>query len=209
MTITEITEDSVIHKLGDMVAEANPLSKPLFMSSGVPRSSGLHLSQIIQDLYYGDKPEEETPDYTRMCVGFAWEILLADALGRVFHQADLCDAGILLHPGEYERDGILMSPDATYLYDNVLEEYKATWTNSKKPIAEHPAWICQTKSYCYVLGMDTVRFRVLHIMGDYKGGGPIIKTWLVTYTQEEMERNWFVVKQHAIEKGWLQPKGGA
>ena len=190
---------------------ANPAAPPLIMSSGVPRSGGLHLSTILRDLYgYSSKDAEKSQDEVyqanvAMSIGFAWEILIGWAIGQVFHQADLEDAGILIHPGEYELDGVRMSPDALWVYEDCLEEWKCTQRSTKRHISEQRLWLWQAQSYCKAIGFTKVRFRVLHLRGDYghgPSGQPCVKTWVIEFTPEELEANWCMVMLHKDSKEW-------
>jgi hypothetical protein len=207
LEITEI-EDSVVYKLSDTIANIHPFAPPLVMSSGVPRSGGLHLTQITSDLFGYSREEGSTEGNERMAVGFAFEHLLSWAIGQVFHQEPE-SGGVMIHPGEWEKDGIKMSPDALWVYEDVLEEWKATYKSSLKPLEENTTWLWQNKAYCHALGMKKARFRVLHLNGAYRRGtgrcanGPCIKTWFVEYSEAELESNWSMVVQHARSKGWL------
>lgn len=209
MIVTEV-KDTIVYKMDNIIKNFDPLAPPLIMSSGVPRSDGLHLTKITGDLFgYGERDPNDTEGTERMATGFALEYILSWAIGQVFHTDDLHNAGILVHAGEVELDGIKMSPDAVWVYDDLLEEFKATWTSSNKPITERTTWLWQTKAYCLALGLNKVRFRILHVNGSYHKGtgrcanGPCFKTWLVTYTDEELQENWKMIVSHAKAKGWL------
>lgn len=204
--------DAVVYKLSSVIDElALKGVPPMIMDSGVPRSGGLHLTQITSSMAgYGDRDESSTEGTERMALGFAWEHLLSWAIGQVFHQTTIEDAGILIHTGEIELESIKMSPDCVWMYDDLLEEWKATWKSSNKTPEDYTLWRWQSMAYCLALGMNKVRMRVLHINGSYHRGegkckdGPCVKTWLIEYTDEELAQNWRNIKSHARIKGWLK-----
>ncbi len=178
------------------------------------RSPGLHVSQIVksicQELYprrFGKAGEEEDFSWERMEMGFAWEEVLSQGLITRFNRVR---SDIIMHPGEVEVDvdgtTIYMSPDGINLEEESVEEYKCTWASSftRKIDDDFFAhWIWQTKAYCYGVGMEATIFRVLFINGDYRGSGPVVKTWRVEFTELEIEENWEMLCNAARSKGWL------
>jgi hypothetical protein len=207
----KLIEDSIVLKMQDALEHMERLdSPPLIMSSGVPRSRGLHLSTILRDLYgYTSNPGDSGLEGNeRMALGFAWEHVISWGLGQVFHQADLEDEGIIIHPCEYEKDGITGSPDCLWVYEDLLEEWKATWKSTARHLEEQRLWLWQTMGYCHMIGFDRVRFRVFHVNGSYHKGvgrcaqGPCVKTWLVSFTQDDLLRNWDMILRHRDSKQW-------
>ncbi len=155
----------------------------------------VHLSDI-----YTSMEKEMNPRSVRESGNdLYWEVgfLFEEALGVVLGER----LGVRL--GEVELDGIVMSPDGVDWVNGRLEEYKCTWKSSKTTPEVVWKWMVQTKGYCKVLGFTEVLFRILYLMGDYKGSGPQYKEFLVTFTQEDIDGNWEMVKAHAKRKGWL------
>jgi len=187
--------------------------------SGVPRTpSGgtkgkLHLTDVIHaiehrlDRHYKGNGFEDR-DLT-MEVGFWWE----EMLGMVHANRHA------VRIGEVEKDDIIGSPDGkgpdtgvVKTVDGkptlvvppipgkvVLEEYKFTWKSSKNSPSTNWYWMTQCKSYCHMLGLDTVVMRICHIMGNYKGSGPLYRVARIAYTERELYENWRMITEYAEE----------
>lgn len=213
--IATLIKDSIIYKLeSEIQAVAESAAPPLIMSSGVPRSGGLHLSTIIRSLY-AHTFKGGGRDYTSvgggteyMALGFAWERVLERVIAEVFPSER-----ILLHPGEVVSDGIAMSPDGIDTVDALLEEWKCTFKSAvKRPdTGDFPTWMAQIKAYCRALEFTKCRLRILHLRGSYfkpledgkVADGPIVRTWLLEFTQQELDDNWRNIVNHAKELGLL------
>jgi len=189
------------------------LRENLVAESGVDRSPGLHVSEIIDDILttlYGNLHPGEEVDQAKQGQfekGFIWERLLSSAFGE----------RSAVRPSEVEKDGIVGSPDGInrvrlidgggIVYGNgerVLEEYKCTTYSSTKDPGQNERWIMQVKAYCYMLGLQTCLFRILYLLGDYRENRyPIYKVWLLDFTELELRENWDMIINHARFKGWL------
>jgi hypothetical protein len=170
------------------------------------RSRGLHLYDILQDINASLDPEryggriEDTPEFA--VVGMAFENLLAAHLRDLVPQWE--------KPGEFTSAGIAMSPDGfgDPRWDGI-DEMKATW----KKVPEVEQDFCdeekfahyhrQAKAYCRVLGVARARFRVLFVCGTYRPALPVYKTYIVEYTEQELEDNWRMILQHGKDIGLL------
>jgi len=173
--------------------------------SGDAHSPGVHVSAIISDFLdtlhgkrYADS--DETARQGQFEKGFVWERLLSAAFAK---RVD--------HPGEIELDGILGSPDALEVNEDgdlVVDEYKATlmsaavlpeaWADKRRE------WLMQTQSYCHMLGLDTARFHILHLCGDYRENrAPIYRVWELTYSALELAENWRTIVNHARHRGLI------
>lgn len=199
---TQLIKD-VVHKSVEEALATSPhhLSPPMIMNSGVPRTGGLHLSEIIRDLYKKLNPIrfQDGGGFERMALGFAWEWVLSDAIARVFPSDRL-----LIHMGELECDGIKMSPDAFDVEDLCLEEWKCTWSSSNKHPDDYPYYLWQIKSYCRAIECNKARLRIYHVNGDYRERVPVVHTWLLEFSDRELEENWKFLTAHARKKGWIQ-----
>lgn len=156
---------------------------------GPYRSKGLHLTDIIQDMLLVLGKDYKGPDNPLWAeVGFVWEELLSMAWG----------SALGARPGEVELDGVVMSPDGLDRAHGILEEYKATWrsTNTVKTPCDEWKWMTQVKAYCKALGVTTVRFRILYLMGDYRGSGPVYKEFFIEFTSQELDDNWNMLSLH-------------
>lgn len=171
------------------------------VGSGVDRTPGLHLSDILDYIdeamgvqYGNDWNRTQTMD-----AGFIWE----RHLERTFAEA------MAERIGEVERDGILMSPDGVMLDDGlanpngqiicepsdypILEEYKWTWKSSRHRPWDIVRWMFQVKSYLYALDMYIAVMRIAHVMGDYKGSGPTYRVVRMEFTANELQSNWDMI----------------
>lgn len=210
---TTLIKDSVVYRLEEEVnSYSDQLAPPLVISSGVPRSEGLHLSTILDDLDTFDgngKKYSGAGGAEYMALGFAWERLLERVIGDVFPHGD-----IVKHPGEVSLVGISMSPDAIDVACGVLEEWKCSFKSAaKRPDrGDFPRWMRQIKAYLKGLELNTCRLRILHLAGSYSTPledgkivrGPIMRTWLLEFTQEEIDANWHTIIERARQRGWIE-----
>jgi hypothetical protein len=179
-----------------------------------PRSEGVHVSQIIGDLYktiYPDRFSDDGPlPWEKFMAGWAWE----EVIGRAM--ADVQDTSIIQQFGELEEDNIFGTPDAWNQAQDCIEEYKCTWVSARHDIGsdKFSHWLMQGKAYLWMSSMDTIIYRVFFVNGDYsylqKGNtrqshpvGPQTKAWVITYEPEELKRNWDILVKHAKKKGWI------
>lgn len=165
-----------------------------------PRSSGVHLSGVIKYVLQtaGLLDPDDLTDIMplRMAVGMAWEAFVVGLWPNLVWQ-----------PGEVSRDGIVGSPDGitpAREADDVscLEEFKATWksrlekseTKGVRPpdrkITEQRMWMLQLCGYCHMMGLTRARLHVLYVNGDYRQSGPQYFTYLIEFSQTELERVW-------------------
>jgi len=178
-----------------------------------PRSAGIHVSQIIGDLYktiYPDRFSDTGPlPWGKFMAGWAWEEVIGRAMAEVDHN-------VMQQFGELECDNIFGTPDGWDPVVDGLEEYKCTWASAKHDIGsdKFSHWRMQGKAYLWMASLDTITYRVFFVNGDYQylqkenskqthPPGPQIKAWRVTYTPEELQRNWMVLTKHAKKRGWL------
>lgn len=162
-----------------------------------PRSPGLHLSDIMNDiervLYPKDYAKKDRSNNLFAEVGFVFEEALTLGWKSLIGQ----------RPGEVSCDGVVCSPDGLDKPMGLIEEYKCTWRSSRHKPWDIWRWIMQTKAYCYVCGVNLVRFHVLYVMGDYKFSGPQYRVYLIEYTDQELQANWTLLVDHAKALGWL------
>lgn len=171
---------------------------------GLTRSPGLHLTTIIRDIERTIKPKDEwcTEEELAMfgAMGFMWE--------RVFGMAhrDSIAGGGIERMGEFERDGIIGSPDLVRTSDWTLIETKCTWRSVKK-WESFPqgfwAWIVQTKAYCHMVGSEVAEIHAFFVAGDWRPPVPCTRSIRIKYTERELVENWKMLMEHAAEKGWL------
>lgn len=176
--------------------------------SGVPRTQGpgvIHLTYIIR---YIEKKLNFGPNVAKWDldaaaeVGFMWEDVLSLVMGDRLGQ----------RPGELTLDGIIGSPDGVgpdplNQVPIVVEEYKCTWRSCRKLPDSVWRWQTQVRAYCKMAGTTVALFRILYLMGDYRGSGPIRKTYRVEYTQDEINETWQMILAHRDEAAkWREQK---
>lgn len=174
----------------------------LVFQAGPDRSSGLHLSQIIQSLLidldskrYGTERGPQFHNYIQ--AGFSFEWFLEYAFAQ--RQANI------IRPGEIVKDGIAMSPDGIDLDGTTLLEYKFTWKSSTgcPDDAKFWAWKIQMMGYCWALGINKARLHAFFVNGDYKTKEPAYHVWELEFSPMEMAANWAMCLGQARAKKWL------
>ena len=176
----------------------------LLLEASPPRTPGLHLSQIIRSILQSLEPakyKDGPVDMLYADPGFTFE--------RVLETAWSSRRANLVRPGEIECDGIICSPD--YLdFDGpdpepVLVESKMT-EMSMVGCPTDPKfrkWLWQIAGYCYALDVTKSRLHVLWMRGDYKEVRRAYEVFEIVWEQEELDRTWAMLVQHARDKGWL------
>lgn len=166
------------------------------------RSPGLHQSTILKDILQTLEPKRFDPkkpfDLLRVQLGMAFEDAIGGWLTRRIKG--------WTKPGEFKRDGIIVSPDG---FDEEAwegTEIKATYVSSKEGIL-HPKlshWHMQMKGYCKVLGTRIWNVRPLFICGDYKPPFPQLRGFRCEYSQREIDDYWAMALGHARKRGMLK-----
>lgn len=169
------------------------------------RSPGLHVSTIIRSIMTTLQPKrfssqgDDGPPVEWTSAGTLWEYVLELAM------AKLAAGESLIRPGEIEKDGIILTPDAIGLVDWIVHEFKFTWMSSNGAIdhVKFKHWEIQLKAYCHALGSNRARLHGFFVMGDYRGSGPQPLAWDITFSHLELIENWEMLVNHAKDKGWL------
>jgi hypothetical protein len=178
------------------------------------RSSGVHLYDILQIIEKEAGRDRTRNDLTQSDlelyrgVGFLWEHILEDTLNRMGLDQPSEDDGHIIRPGEMKLDGIYLTPDAVLVpyYDRPisLEEWKCTWTSSRKPIEDKHSWWIQIQAYLHALGITTAHLRVLYINGNWSPPIPETKQYRAEFTAAELADNWYMITQTAKRHGLIQ-----
>lgn len=153
------------------------------------RNKGVHLSGIIRYcMGYGDRKDAE-PDVMPlpMAIGMAWE---AWAVGLF--------PSVMWQPGEEELDGVYCTPDGMSSLDIdgapeiIVEEWKATYKSLHNygDVIKQSLWMWQLAGLCCAMGLRFARLHVLWINGDYRPPQPKYITYLIEFTQDELEKFW-------------------
>lgn len=95
-------------------------------------------------------------------------------------------------------DGITVTRDASY--EDLPWELKASYESSKNPIDKQAARMRQVMAQCYVTGVTSARITRFEIMGDWGriSPRPTLSAWRVSFTKEELVRNWNWFKERKI-----------
>ena len=186
--------------------------------SGVPRThppDAVHLTDVVRyiagvlNISFGGKGTDAWDLDVAAEAGFIWE----DVLSAAFR-----DRYAVRLP-EQRKDNIIFSPDGfgedLGIWDDVrerwvvepnpeipvLEEYKCTWMSVRKHPLDIWRWTVQTKGYLYGLDLNVVVYRILHLMGDYQGSGPLYRVVRIEYDtaddKEDLRANWEMLTTHA------------
>jgi hypothetical protein len=186
---------------------------------GEGRPGGLHLSGIIHRMKVAAGENvggiDGDQEGVRMQEGFLWEsaleyvaagMKLDEALEVAFKRYMIEVRSNITTQIMVEKDGIHMTPDAFNPTVGEIESYKVTRRTLRKARTQEDfeenfwPWLVQEKSYCYAVGVDTVRWIVLWQAGDYSkgvGSGPQMLESTAVFTPEELVENWRVVLAHA------------
>jgi len=168
------------------------------------RPSGLHASQIITDLVQGVderyKKQTEMP-WLKIVNGLAFEKQIETAIHHLL-------PGQSFRPPPVQKDGIWCSPDHVVMDPWRGREFKMTWYSMKKGFPDHDVywvWVVQMLAYAYVLEMNLFECWVLYVNGDYPWGvpTPVLKAYMLEFTEQEKVENWAMLVNHAKWRGWL------
>lgn len=164
------------------------------------REEGLHLGSVIKSLMdnsgLGYKGKGFTDMELTAEIGLLWERVL----GKVMREK------YAARPPQLLVDGIWMSPDGIGpdplgKVPLVVEEYKAAWKSTKQSPVDNFYYMCQVKSYCLAMETNVAVMRIFHVMGDYKGSGPVYRVARITFSQWELEKNWEMVLREKERMG--------
>ena len=171
-----------------------------------PRSPGLHLSQIYQDIEQTIDPRDDEDKFTPQelevyrSLGFLWERALASSM------ADGISGPDLIRPGEFTCDGIIGSPDLIDQTTWTIVETKATWRSAAKLDNLHKYfwfWLVQMQGYAKMVDTNRARLVAFFVNGDYRPPKPCIRVLNFEFTRREVEDNWAMLTGHARIRGWL------
>lgn len=183
--------------------------------STTPRTPGLHMSEIYNDLYQDMEPKRfvrgSAPDPLRLEAGLALENMVEQGLKERLAWVE--------RPGEFiTAEGIIYTPDLiiwnTDPRQNRLGEIKLTWmlsrevprtvVNSFPP--QFDKWFTQMKAYCYHLDLLDARLMAYFVNGDNRPPRPELLAWDIEFTQAELQRNWQMLLNHARSKSYLRDR---
>lgn len=172
-----------------------PRLPPHWGKSGVPRSTGVHVTDLIRSYLESIEPPKKATvaggwgggftDLDSTCeLGFCWERALETALGARLDYSTQPDEALyewaelqkkyapMLRPGEVMLDGVALSLDGYLPDEKEVVETKLVWQSSRNFDLKSKArrkWLMQAKSYCKAMGSGcvTVNFLVCFVMADW------------------------------------------
>ena len=169
------------------------------------RASGMHLSGVLRYiavttglLKIAEEIDEELLPL-RLALGHAWEEFAVSLYPEIDWQ-----------PGEITQEGISMNCDGIAWVEsegaNRLDEFKLTWKRAKSAeeiVREQWYWLQQGRGYCWGYESRLVRWHVCFVNGEYKGGGPIYRRYLIRFTDQEIESTRKMILKHkdAADRG--------
>jgi hypothetical protein len=169
------------------------------------RSTGtLHLSQIYRELDDAINPKKEMGERdlrVYRLFGLQFERVMADAY-------QLRDPERFRASGEVEFEGVVGSPDLLDIATDTVIDFKLKWKSMKRLAnleRDFFADVCQNKAYCRMLGEGWRKGLLVmgFVNGDYKESGPRVVEVSMEHTEQELEENWTLIKNHARSRGWL------
>ena len=202
---------------------------PLFIPPPkVARSVGVHVSGIIRCIATETgilKPEwaeelslievKQSMRFSdpivaiRVSMGLAWE--------DYYIREILAPEGVIDHPGEYECDGIYMSPDGEELSSILIDRrqvrmikvhevkctYKSTNTvgETEGELLSQFMWLAQIKAYCHAVKSVMADLHVLFVCGDYSYPiSPIKKRFRIVFEPDEILDNWQMLREYKEQR---------
>ena len=189
---TLLNESIVSISFDDEDRRVNLVHKPK------PRYPGIHESDILQYVAYevgwlkqGERQEEDYP--WRWAMGKAWE--------EYWFSLPWAQEATEWQPGEIVKDEIAGNADGLTSDDTwgiLIEETKCTEKKVKtgEELLGERMWMHQGMSYCYLYNTQVVRWVPQFYRGDYRGSGPIVKTYTVLFSQTEILQNWSMLRKY-------------
>lgn len=176
--------------------------------AGTSRSlDTLHLSTIIRDLEE-TCGKESTFDEADLAFfragGFLWEHAFGLGHREAVLQNHECE---IIRPGEWEREGIVGSPDGIRADPYRIVETKCTWRSMRKldSLEKHFwGWTVQMMAYCSMIGSTEAELHVFFVCGNYRPPFPAVRSLLLEFDEQELMENWRMVTGHARRMGWLR-----
>lgn len=156
------------------------------------REEGMHLGEVIKSLMerggLGYKGKGFTDMELTAEIGLLWERVLGKVMAEKYamRPPQICHDGIWMSP-----DGI--GPDPLDEVPLVIEEYKAAWASTRRSPGDNFYYMTQVKSYCHALNTNVAVMRIFHIMGDYRGSGPLYRVARIKFSERELNQNWSMI----------------
>lgn len=179
------------------------------------RSDGIHISPVIQNLWYIQMKGMQGQDISNASAiieaGYTWEELLEKAWGFRQHRRVALLEGVR-RPGEQKYDRAFMTPDGYDKANNTVHEYKLT-TKSASKLANFEDnflnFIWQAAAYCLALKSRNAVFWIMFIgraQLNKEDPWKPARVYKVQYefSEEELIIHWRTLTNH---KDWMVKNG--
>lgn len=174
-----------------------------------PTRDGLHCSTIVDDImrtmWPGKYDRDKFTDSQRVLyyeAGNAFEAVMGRRLRR--------DIIGWRKPEPRLYKGIWFSPDGWVERSRTIDEIKFTWASAHNftESVKFLGYLFQGLNYAHVWKADRIRYHVYFVNGDYRAGKtPKAMTFIVRWKSPDVPWEKFrTIRQHAIDRGWLQRK---
>lgn len=194
--------------LADLVAASRggPRTPSSYANSG-----SIHESEVVDALFKLQHPGMADPDNWEWAsiLGF----LLEDVWEFMWAQMMLAVHPEVIRPGEFDLDGLFLSPDGICMEPDLPEfprprlvEYKFTWKSvTGSPPEQNWKWRMQTMSYLHCLHLTDCELVALYPLGNYRPPKPVLRRELWVFEQEELDAAWRMLCDGAE---WLRRQQG-
>lgn len=149
----------------------------------------MHLSGIIKYCLYSDRKELDLDTFPlNMACGMSWEDWSVGLYPYVMWQ-----------PGPESLDSVICTCDGLSAMDIegegrevVIEEWKATWKSmhTHNNILAETVWMWQLAGMLKIHGLRFARLHVLWVNGNYRPPQPKYMTYLIEFSQAELDKFW-------------------
>lgn len=214
-TTTDVPEAPPNDLIISEVLSDGILYNPSVIQPSDVRSDGIHLSAVIQDLWYkrikGYDSQNITEAAAILEAGFTWEELLEHAFGyRQFRREALL--GDVRRPGEQHYDWAFMTPDGYSKSQRAIHEFKLTTKSASKMhnfMEEFKNYVWQAAGYCLALKCTKCVFWIMFIgraQFNKEDAWKPARVYRIEYefTPLELESHWNTLTNH---KNWMVQKG--
>lgn len=163
------------------------------------RSEGRHLSDVVSRIMKKIDPKRFSygapgPELAQQ--GFIWEDLLSSIFARQFGFKTQIEA---------ELDGIIGTLDGHRARVNRPVELKFSKISAANNITSNvfQHFHIRTMGYCKMFGATEAELIIFHVNGSYELGGgrfgaPVVKPWLLKWSQREIDENWdWILRENA------------
>lgn len=170
------------------------------------RPRGLHLSRITDDMVKIIYPKlnrkrDLPPERAEMAQ--EWGNQLEDIFAHGFRTTF---AKGWRKPEPRKVHGIWCSPDGESVRQATIDEIKATWVSERNFLQsdKFKAYCLRIMGYLFAWGWVRARLTVFFVCGDWRPPLPTYpRTYILNFEKTEIKTMWKIIRQHAVDRGWL------